>query len=160
MAMLAGVGGTFLVLYGGALVVGLVLARSITRSVHSLSQGTHRLRRGDFAQPIPVQSRDQLGELADSFNVMARDIQELLRESAEKQRLEEELRIARQIQMSLLPQDTVSLPGLRIAAALPARGRGGRRLLRPARRCRPRAWASWWPTSPARARPPRSTWPS
>jgi serine phosphatase RsbU (regulator of sigma subunit) len=125
-AILAGVGATFLVLYSGALVVGLVLARSITRSVHALSLGTERLRRGDFGQPIPVQSRDQLGELAESFNVMARDVQELLRESAEKQRLEEELRIARQIQMSLLPRDTVSLPGLRVAAlCLPAAEVGG-----------------------------------
>jgi serine phosphatase RsbU (regulator of sigma subunit) len=125
-ALLAAVGVTFLVLYSGALVVGLVLARSITRSVHALSRGTQRLRRGDFSQPIPVQSRDQLGELAESFNVMASDIQQLLSESAEKQRLEEELRIARQIQMSLLPQDTVTLAGLRISAlCLPAAEVGG-----------------------------------
>jgi serine phosphatase RsbU (regulator of sigma subunit) len=125
-ALLAGVGVTFLLLYSGALVVGLVLARSITRSVHALSRGTQRLRRGDFSQPIPVQSKDQLGELAESFNVMAGDIQQLLRASAEKQRLEEELRIARQIQMSLLPQDTVTLPGLRISAlCLPAAEVGG-----------------------------------
>lgn len=125
-ALLAGVGVTFLVLYSGALVVGLVLARSVTRSVHALSRGTQRLRRGDFSQPIPVQSRDQLGELAESFNVMASDIQQLLSESAEKQRLEEELRIARQIQMSLLPQDTVTLAGLRISAlCLPAAEVGG-----------------------------------
>jgi sigma-B regulation protein RsbU (phosphoserine phosphatase) len=124
--LLTGVGTTFLVLYGCALVVGLLLARSITRSVHALSQGTQRLRRGDFSRPIPVQSRDQLGELAESFNVMAADIQQLLRESADKQRLEEELRIARQIQMSLLPRDTVSLPGVRIAAlCLPAAEVGG-----------------------------------
>jgi sigma-B regulation protein RsbU (phosphoserine phosphatase) len=124
--LLAIAGATFVVLYGCALVVGLALARSITRSVHALSQGTQRLRRGDFGQSIPVQSRDQLGELAESFNVMAADIQQLLRESADKQRLEEELRIARQIQMSLLPQDTVSLPGLRIAAlCLPAAEVGG-----------------------------------
>jgi serine phosphatase RsbU (regulator of sigma subunit) len=125
-AILTALGATFLVLYAGALVVGVVLARSITRSVHALSRGTERLRRGDFGEPIPVQSRDQLGELAESFNVMARDIQQLLRESAEKQRLEEELRIARQIQMSLLPLDTVSMAGVRIAAlCLPAAEVGG-----------------------------------
>ena len=42
---------------------------------------------------------------------MAASVQDLLRESADKERLEEELRIARQIQMSLLPQGTVSCPG-------------------------------------------------
>jgi sigma-B regulation protein RsbU (phosphoserine phosphatase) len=123
---MAAVGATFLVVYGGALLVGVLLARSITRNIHSLSVGTERLRQGDFSASIPVRNRDQLGELAESFNMMARGIQDLLREQAEKQRLEEELRIARQIQMSLLPQEAVSHPGLRIAAlCLPATEVGG-----------------------------------
>jgi serine phosphatase RsbU (regulator of sigma subunit) len=123
---LAIVGATFLFVYGGALVVGILLARSITRSIHALHVGTERLRQGDFSATIPVKSHDQLGELADSFNMMARGIEDLLREQSEKQRLEEELRIARQIQMSLLPQGAVSHPGLRIAAlCLPATEVGG-----------------------------------
>jgi sigma-B regulation protein RsbU (phosphoserine phosphatase) len=114
---LAAVGVVFLVMYAVALLLGLLLARSITRSIHGLSVGTRRLRQGDFAHTIPVTSRDQLGDLAESFNHMSRGIQDLLREQAEKERLEEELRIARQIQMSLLPpQDGASLPGLRVAA--------------------------------------------
>jgi serine phosphatase RsbU (regulator of sigma subunit) len=123
---MAAVGGLFLVFYFVALGLGLLLARSITRSIHGLSVGTERLRQGDFSHPIPIQSRDQLGDLAESFNLMAHGIQDLLRENAEKERLEEELRIARQIQMSLLPQNTVGLPGLRIAAlCLPAAEVGG-----------------------------------
>ena len=97
------VGVVFVVMYGVALVLGLVLARSITRGVHALSVGTERLRQGDFSHQIALRSRDQLGELAESFNLMSRGIQQLMREQAEKERLEEELRIARQIQMSLLP---------------------------------------------------------
>lgn len=124
--ILAGLGAVFLVMYGVALAVGLLLARSITRSVHALSRGTDRLRQGRFDQQIPVHSRDQLGELADSFNLMARDVQQLMRESAEKERLEEELRIARRIQMSLLPEGTVTVPHVAIAAAcLPAAEVGG-----------------------------------
>ncbi len=120
------VGGLFLVVYGGALLVGALLARSITRNIHALSVGTDRLRQGDFSTTIPIRNRDQLGELAESFNMMARGIEDLLREQAEKQRLEEELRIARQIQMSLLPQGAVSHPGLRISAlCLPATEVGG-----------------------------------
>jgi len=126
LTAMAVVGGLFLVVYFVALLLGLLLARSITRSIHGLSVGTERLRQGDFAHPIPIQSRDQLGELAESFNVMASGIRDLLREQAEKERLEEELRIARQIQMSLLPHGTVGLPGLRIAAlCLPAAEVGG-----------------------------------
>lgn len=122
----AAVGGVFAVMYCVALALGLMLARSITRSVHQLSHGTERLRQGDFGYQIKVRSRDQLGELAESFNVMARGIDDLLRESAEKERLEEELRIARQIQMSLLPQGKVGVDGLRVAAlCLPAAEVGG-----------------------------------
>jgi sigma-B regulation protein RsbU (phosphoserine phosphatase) len=120
------VGVLFLTMYSVALALGLLLARSITSSIHQLTRGTERIRQGDFDHRIRVRSRDQLGELAESFNVMTRGIQDLLRESAEKERLEEELRIARQIQMSLLPQDAVSLPGLRVAAlCLPAAEVGG-----------------------------------
>jgi serine phosphatase RsbU (regulator of sigma subunit) len=76
---------------------------------------------------IELRSRDQLGDLAASFNLMSRGIQQLMREQAEKERLEEELRIARQIQMSLLPgEGLVSVPGIRIAAlCLPAAEVGG-----------------------------------
>jgi phosphoserine phosphatase RsbU/P len=123
---LAAVAGVFLVMYAVALLVGLILARSITKGIHELSTGTERLRQGDFSHPIRVYSRDQLGDLAESFNVMAESVQDLLREQADKERLEEELRIARKIQMSLLPQGTVTLPGLRVAAlCLPAAEVGG-----------------------------------
>lgn len=126
MKIWAVVGAVFAVMYCVALLIGLMLARSITRSVHALSHGTERLRQGDFGHQIRVRSRDQLGELAESFNVMARGIEDLLRESAEKERMEEELRIARQIQMSLLPQGSVSMTGLRMAAlCLPAAEVGG-----------------------------------
>jgi serine phosphatase RsbU (regulator of sigma subunit) len=125
--LLAIVGVVFLVMYAVALLLGLLLARSITGSVHALSLGTERLRRGDFDTPIRVGSRDQLGELAGSFNHMARGFKDLLRQQAEKERLEEELRIARQIQMSLLPpQGGPRLPGVHIAAlCVPAAEVGG-----------------------------------
>ncbi len=116
----------FLVIEVAAIFVGLVLARSITGSVHALSQGTEHVRQGDFGYKVQVRSRDQLGELADSFNLMTTSIQDLLNESAEKERLEEELRIAREIQNSLLPKDRISVPGLSIAwLCLPANEVGG-----------------------------------
>ncbi len=120
-------GAAFVAVYGFALVLGLLLARQITRGVHDLSVGTERLRQGDFSHVIRIRSHDQLGDLAESFNVMSRSLQELILEQSERQRLEEELRIARQIQMSLLPGDgLVRLPGIQIAAlCLPAAEVGG-----------------------------------
>ncbi|CAN5505099.1 hypothetical protein BH23ACI1_BH23ACI1_24070 [soil metagenome] len=109
-----------------ALVMGLALARSITSSIHELFAGTERIRHGDFTHRIDVTTKDQLGELAGSFNQMTASIEGLLQTAAEKKRLEEELRIARQIQMSLLPRGPLQVPGLGITAlCVPAREVGG-----------------------------------
>ena len=126
LALLGILAGLFLAIEVLAIFVGLLLARSITGSIHALSKGTEHVRQGNFSYKVQVRSRDQLGELAESFNLMTTSIQDLLRQSAEKERLEEELRIARQIQMSLLPKDAVKIPGLTIAAlCLPANEVGG-----------------------------------
>ena len=116
----------FLIIEIAALTMGAALARSITGAVHQLFDGTQRVRSGDFSHRIDVRSRDQLGDLADSFNQMTASINVLLRQAEEKRRLEEELRIAREIQMSLLPRGPLSLPGVRVSAlCVPAREVGG-----------------------------------
>jgi sigma-B regulation protein RsbU (phosphoserine phosphatase) len=116
----------FLIIQFVALVMGLALARSITSSIHELFMGTERARHGDFTHRINIMSRDQLGELAGSFNQMIGSIENLLQTAAEKKRLEEELRIARQIQMSLLPRGPLDMPGLAVTAlCVPAREVGG-----------------------------------
>jgi phosphoserine phosphatase RsbU/P len=116
----------FLIIQIVALVMGLALARSITSSIHELFVGTERVRQGDFTTRINIATKDQLGELADSFNQMTGSIENLLQTAAEKKRLEEELRIARQIQMSLLPRGPLSVPGLGVTAlCVPAREVGG-----------------------------------
>ncbi|MBI4264297.1 MAG: SpoIIE family protein phosphatase [Acidobacteria bacterium] len=126
LILLAVVAGLFLVIQIVALGMGLGLARSITGSVHELFTGTERVRQGDFTHKIPIRTRDQLGELADSFNSMTASIEELLQQKAEKERLEQELRIARDIQMSLLPQGPLRMPGLELTAHCePAREVGG-----------------------------------
>ena len=57
---------------------------------------------------------------------MTASVEGLLHQAAEKKRLENELRLARQIQMSLLPRDPTSVPGLSVSAfCRPAREVGG-----------------------------------
>jgi serine phosphatase RsbU (regulator of sigma subunit) len=120
------VGVLFLIIELVALVMGVTLARSITSSVHELFMGTERVRQGDFTHRIKIATNDQLGELAGSFNQMTGSIENLLQTAAEKKRLEEELRIARQIQMSLLPRGPLEMPGLGVTAlCVPAREVGG-----------------------------------
>ena len=120
------IGVMFLTIEAVAVVMGLALAKSITGAVHELFAGTERVREGDLAHRIRVNTEDQLGELAESFNAMTGSISNLLTQAEEKRRLEEELRIARDIQMSLLPEGPASVPGLAVAAACrPAREVGG-----------------------------------
>jgi phosphoserine phosphatase RsbU/P len=116
----------FLIIQIVALIMGFALARSITGAVHELFMGTERVRQGDFTHRITIKAQDQLGELATSFNEMTGSIEQLLQTEAEKKRLEEELRIARQIQMSLLPPGPLIVPGMEVAAlCVPAREVGG-----------------------------------
>jgi len=119
-------GALFLIIQFMALIAGLALAKSITGSVHQLFAGTERVRQGDFTHKIAVKTDDQLGELSVSFNSMTASIEDLLVQAAEKKRLEEELRIAHEIQMSLLPQGPLHMPGLSVTAlCVPAREVGG-----------------------------------
>ena len=126
LVALTAVGGLFLIIELAAFVMGFALARSITGAVHELFVGTEHVRRGDLGHRIDLQTRDQLGELAQSFNAMTGSVKDLLRQAEEKKRLEEELRIAREIQMSLLPRAEVSIPGVTVTATcVPAREVGG-----------------------------------
>jgi sigma-B regulation protein RsbU (phosphoserine phosphatase) len=126
LIVLFAIGALFLIIEAMALIAGFALAKSLTGSVHALFVGTERVRQGDFTHKIAVRSEDQLGELALSFNSMTASIEDLLRQAAEKKRLEEELRIAHEIQMSLLPQGPLVMAGLSVTAlCVPAREVGG-----------------------------------
>jgi phosphoserine phosphatase RsbU/P len=116
LLVLALVGGLFLIIQFVALVIGFVLARQITGAVHDLFTGTQHVRGGNFGHQIPVRARDQLGELAESFNLMTREVTTLLGEMAEKGRLEQEMFAAREIQQKLLPHGPLRVTGLAVTA--------------------------------------------
>lgn len=112
---------SFLIIELISFVSGFLLAKSITASVHSLFEGTERITAGDLNYRIKVKARDQLGDLAKSFNSMTESIQNLLLVRAEKERLSESLKIARQMQENLLPKQITSVGGMEIATMnLPA----------------------------------------
>jgi sigma-B regulation protein RsbU (phosphoserine phosphatase) len=111
---------------GVALFFGVGLGRQITSAVHELFVGTERVQQGDFTHRIKMESKDQLGALGESFNRMSTSIEHLLHVQREKQRLDDELRIAREIQTSLLPDRPPAVDGLTIAdLCVPAREVGG-----------------------------------
>jgi sigma-B regulation protein RsbU (phosphoserine phosphatase) len=116
LVVLALVGGLILIIQFVALVIGFVLARQITGAVHDLFTGTLHVRAGNFGHQIPVRARDQLGELAESFNLMTSEVTTLLGEMAEKGRLEQEMFAAREIQQKLLPHGPLRVTGLAVTA--------------------------------------------
>ena len=88
-----------------SLVAGIQLSRSMTGAVHELYEGTRHVKEGDFSYRIPVKGDDQLAELSSSFNTMTGNLGQLIVVAKEKERLESELEIAREVQNQLFPKD-------------------------------------------------------
>lgn len=97
-----------------AVLIGMSLARRITGSVNQLYAGTRRVIHGDFRQRIPVRDRDQLGELSQSFNQMTGNLERLLVVEKEKERLQTELEIAREVQSQLYPKEAPPTCGVKL----------------------------------------------
>ena len=57
-------------------VLGVWISRSITRPLSLLSAATLAIRKGDFTQRVNVESKDELGDLATSFNIMVKALEE------------------------------------------------------------------------------------
>jgi sigma-B regulation protein RsbU (phosphoserine phosphatase) len=110
----AALGIVFLILELVALVIGIQLTRSMTKTVDKLYEGTERVKVGDFSYRINLPAADQLSALGGAFDSMTASVERLLHESLEKTRLEGELEIARQVQTQLFPQTAPEVPGLNL----------------------------------------------
>lgn len=90
----------------------LLLIRLVTRgtvsSIRDISQAADSIARGDYGDPLPVKSRDEVGELTRSFNTMALQLEERIR-------LKEALDVAMEVQQNLLPTEMPQVKGLDIA---------------------------------------------
>ncbi len=95
----------FLLVEMVSLVTGVQLSRSITGAVHELYEGTRHVKEGDFSYRVPVKGNDQLADLTTSFNSMTSNLGRLIVVAKEKERLESELEIAREVQNQLFPKD-------------------------------------------------------
>ena len=59
-----------------AILLALLISRATTRPINRLTQMSRRMARGELDQQIEVTSRDEVGELAEAFNVMAARLKE------------------------------------------------------------------------------------
>lgn len=113
---LLSIGTIFLMLEVAALRAGVRLTRKITLAVDDLYRATQLVQAGDFSSRVQVQGSDQLAELGASFNDMTTSISSLIDEQRQRQRLENELSIAHEVQSQLFPQKLPELPGVELAA--------------------------------------------
>jgi signal transduction histidine kinase len=60
-----------------ALIGGFIVARMLSRRVKRLELAAKQVAAGDFRHPITVDSRDELGQLAATFNAMQRQLEQL-----------------------------------------------------------------------------------
>ena len=108
-------------------------AKTISRPIADLTEMTRRIAGGDFTQRIAISAKNEIGALAASFNEMTRrlneSIEHLKETTAAKERIESELQIAHEIQMSMVPKIFPPFPDRSefdiFAALVPAKEVGG-----------------------------------
>jgi sigma-B regulation protein RsbU (phosphoserine phosphatase) len=100
-----------LFLVGLFLLLGVIVfnARSITKPLRMLAKATRVISTGNLDAEFPqIKSKDEVGNLSESFVTMQdslkRYIKDLTETTAAKERIESELKIAREIQMSIIPK--------------------------------------------------------
>ena len=95
----------------------LLLTRQVTRPLSETRDAAIRVASGDYATTVPIKSRDELGEVARSFNYMAEEIEQYVGEIQEqKSRLEAVLEAS--------PEAVVATdPGERVTMVNPAAAR-------------------------------------
>ena len=87
-------------LVGGAavllviLALNLVASRGLAQSLHRLAEGARRMSAGDLEVVLPVSGRDEVAQLTESFNEMARRVR---RSHGELAQANEELRAANRV---------------------------------------------------------------
>lgn len=120
---------------GGILLIAIGLSvltvRRLLAGLKQIWHATNRVAEGDFAVRVPLAQgpRDEIGDLAGSFNLMAGKIGELMVATAEKARMEKELETAQLVQQRFFPRSAFESPNLRLAG-----------------RCRPASecGGDWW----------------
>ncbi len=109
-----------------ALWMAVRLSKTITASVADLYEATLKIDRGELGHRIGVEREDQLAELSRSFNRMTGSLQRLLLEQQEKERLQNELSIAQEVQANLFPHQDCDLKNLQLhGVCRPARSVSG-----------------------------------
>ncbi len=97
-----------MLILGLAILVGLLLARPLTKQLEKLFAMTQVVSNGKFDEEIQINSHDEIGSLSDSFNFMIKKIRFYIEEMKEKARIEGELKVAQLVQSSFFPEENLT----------------------------------------------------
>jgi phosphoserine phosphatase RsbU/P len=103
------------VLVSLTIIVSLFASGNLTSSISDLFLATKRVAEGQFDIRVQVKSNDEVGSLADSFNTMAGEVSRLMGETADKARMESELKTAQTVQETLFPSPNVQIGTLKVS---------------------------------------------
>ncbi len=97
------------------LMVVIVISGRLAGPIALLKRGVKKVSAGDLDHRLDIRTDDEIEELASAFNKMTVDLKEQIKnlqaETARRQAVESELRIAREIQESILPRVFPPFPG-------------------------------------------------
>lgn len=97
-----------------SILIGIVFTFSITRIIKHFHKNSLEISKGKFPPQIGSKRRDQLGDLARAFDTMSFEIQMLLEKVKEKERLENEIKIAQMVQKTFFPKEAPEIKGVEI----------------------------------------------
>jgi len=106
----------FALLVGGA--YAYFFSGNITRPLKKLQAGAVILGGGDFSARVQIETHDEVGMLAGTFNKMAEDLEKSVDAKMFQAKIGKELELAANIQKQLLPLTMPMIPGLDIAAGI------------------------------------------
>ncbi|MDP2647236.1 MAG: SpoIIE family protein phosphatase [Desulfobacterales bacterium] len=103
----------YYIVFGGvAILIVLIIIRQVTGrtalSIKAVSSAARAVAEGDYDVSLPVKSRDEMGELIQSFNTMVNQLEE-------RARLKYSLNLAREVQQNLLPGKSMQFDSLDVA---------------------------------------------
>lgn len=94
------------------------IRQMIVQKFNKLKTGIREISSGNLDYKVELDGQDEFVEFANRFNQMGDKLQQTITDLREKDRLDHELQIARNVQLSLLPDNIPNIPGYELAFSL------------------------------------------
>jgi len=115
-----------LAIFGMAMIFSVIFASRLTSNIRKLKEAAEQIGVGQLKVKLDIRSNDEIQQVAESFQWMSNRLKQLISETAEKARLEDELETARLVQSTLLSPPEIDTEGADVLAHyVPATECGG-----------------------------------